>query len=92
MEPLPIAEVLPGLYRAVLDAVARLESLGLRREAAKIRAGATHAYSTAWNAAAERRLRSLRAKAERIEESRRRAGPAALESLPRSIDMEHTAV
>lgn len=92
MEQLPIAEILPGLYRAVLDAVSRLESLGRRREAAEIRAEATAAYSKAWNPAAERRLRSLRARCERIEESRRRATRSQLESLPRSVDMEHTPV
>jgi hypothetical protein len=92
MEPLPVAEVLPGLYRAVLDAVARLESHGRRREAAAIRAEATMAYSKAWNAAAERRLRSLRARAERIEESRRRAGPRSVESRPRAADLEHTPI
>ena len=92
VEQPPIAEVLPGLYRNVLDAVARLESLGRRREAASIRAEATAAYSTAWNAAAERRLRSLRARAERIEESRRRQRPASVERVPRSVDMGHTPV
>src|SRR5689334_8828113 len=86
VEPLPVAEVLPGLYRAVLDSVARLETLGRRREAAEIRADATAAYSKAWNAAAERRLRTLRARAERIEEARRRAAPAAVENRPRAID------
>ena len=92
VEQLPIAEILPGLYRSVLDAVARLESLGRRREAAEIRADATAAYSKAWNAAAERRLRSLRARAERTEESHRRARPAALESLPIAVDLEQTTV
>jgi hypothetical protein len=92
VEPLPVAEVLPGLYRAVLDAVARLEAIGRRREAGEIRAEATAAYSKAWNAAAERRLRNLRARAERIEESRRRTGAATVESRPRPVDMEHTPI
>lgn len=92
VEHVPVAEILPGLYRSVLDAVARLESLGRRREAAVIRAEATAAYSKAWNAAAERRLRSLRARAERIEESRRRARPAALDSRTMGVDLEQTTV
>lgn len=92
MEQLPVAEILPGLYRSVLDAVGRLESLGRRRDAAEIRAAATAAYSKAWNGAAERRLQSLRARAERIEESRRRARPTALDSLPIGVDLEQTPV
>ena len=92
MEQPPVAEVLPGLYRAVLDAVARLEAHGRRREAAEIRADATATYSNAWTRAAERRLRSLRARAERIEESRRRA-PASLEKkIGRQADIRHTPV
>ena len=85
MEALPISEVLPGLYRAVLDAVARLERNGRRREAAAIRAEATAAYSKAWDAAAERRLRSLCARADRMIDSRRHAAP---EPRQRQIDME----
>jgi hypothetical protein len=92
MEQLPVAEVLPGLYRAVLDAVARLESHGRRREAAAIRAEATAAYSKAWNAGAERRLRSLGARAARIDEGRRRAAPESLEKRKRSVDLEHTPI
>jgi hypothetical protein len=92
MEQLPVSEVLPGLYRAVLDAVARLEAIGRRRDAAAIRAEAIAAYSGAWNAPAERRLRSLHARADRIVESRRPAGPRAVESRPRPGDLEHTPV
>ena len=66
MEQLPVSEVLPGLYRAVLDAVARLEAHGRRREAGAIRAEATATYSKAWNSAAEGRLRTLRTRADRI--------------------------
>ena len=92
MEQLPVSEVLPGLYRAVLDAVARLEAIGRRREAAAIRADATAAYSRAWNAAAERRLRSLSARADRIVESRRRSAQKAVKTRRRSVDMEHTPI
>jgi uncharacterized protein GlcG (DUF336 family) len=90
MEQLPVSEVLPGLYRAVLDAVAELEAYGRRGDAATIRADATAAYSKAWDAAAERRLRSLRARADKIVAARRRAytGPPA---TPRhAVDMERT--
>ena len=52
VEQQPVAEVLPGLYRAVLDAVADLELRGLRPDAAKLRLEATRAYSGAWNPAA----------------------------------------
>jgi hypothetical protein len=96
MDALPVSEVLPGLYRAVLDAVARLEAHGRRREAAAIREEATAVYSKAWNAAADRKLRSLAARADRIIESRRRAGPQGRrpheprEQHGRSIDLEHT--
>ena len=92
MEQLPVSEVLPGLYRAVLDAVARLEAIGRRRDAAAIRAQATTAYSRAWNAAAEHRLRSLHARADRIIESRRRTAPKRVESRSRARDLEHTPI
>jgi hypothetical protein len=55
-----VAETLPGLYREVLDAVAALEQGGRRREADRVRAEATAAYSKAWNQLAARRLRRLR--------------------------------
>ncbi|MFL5757254.1 MAG: hypothetical protein ACJ77N_13265 [Chloroflexota bacterium] len=53
------AEQLPGLYRAILDGVARLERVGERREAARIRVDATRAYSTAWDESNRRRLEHL---------------------------------
>jgi hypothetical protein len=92
MEQLPVSEVLPGRYRAVLDAVARLEAIGRRRDAATIRAAATAAYSRAWNAAAERRLRSLRERADRILESRRPAHPRSVENRTRGVNLEHTPI
>jgi hypothetical protein len=96
MEALPISEVLPGLYRAVLDAVARLEAHGRRRDAAAIREEATATYSKAWNPAAEKKLRALRARADRIVDARRRAGPDGRRpheprgSRGRGIDLEQT--
>ena len=92
MEQLPISEVLPGLYRAVLDAVARLEALGRRRDAAAIRSEATRVYSRAWNAAAERRLRSLTARADKIVEARRRQLPKAVKTRSRAGDLEQTPI
>jgi hypothetical protein len=91
VEQLPVSERLPRLYRAVLDGVAKLEMHGRRRDAAVIRAEATAAYSKAWNAAAERRLRSLEGRAARIVEAQRpAAGPRALEPLARPVDLERT--
>lgn len=90
MEQLPVSEVLPGLYRAVLDAVARLEAHGRRRDAAAIRAEATEAYSKAWTAAAERKLRNLRARADRIVESRRRATVERSERRGRKVDLKQS--
>ena len=54
-----VAEIMPVLYRGVLDAVAVLEAHHARREAARIRAEATRVYSRAWDVDAARRLRAL---------------------------------
>lgn len=93
VEQEPVAEVLPGLYRAVLDAVADLELRGLRGDGAAIRADATRAYSGAWNHAAARRLRILRARAARIVATR---GPGRRESireaLGRRVNAERTTL
>ena len=61
-----MSEVLPGLYRAVLDAVAVLEGRKHRADAAQIRAEATKVYSRAWTADAAKRLEGLRTRADRI--------------------------
>jgi hypothetical protein len=45
----PLAARLPGLYRAALDAVDELARRGGRRDAARLRAAAAHAYSRAWD-------------------------------------------
>jgi len=66
MDSVPVAEILPGLYRAVLDAVANLESHHQRAEAAVIRFEATRVYSRAWTPDAARRLESLLTRAGRI--------------------------
>ena len=66
MDDEPVSEVLPGLYRSLLDVVADIEAAKRRPEAAGIRAEATRVYSRAWNADAAKRLRALRARADRI--------------------------
>jgi len=75
----PVAETLPGLYREVLDAVAALEQGGRRREADRVRAEATGAYSKAWNQLAARRLRRLRDDALRV--AGRHGGPSGVRPL-----------
>jgi len=89
MDEQPVSDILPGLYRAVLDAVADLESRDRRSEAAAIRAEGTKVYSRAWNADAARRLRALVARAERVPGARPRTRyEAVLEALGRRTDPE----
>jgi hypothetical protein len=93
VEQQPVAEVLPGLYRAVLDAVADLELRGYRLDAAAIRRDATRAYSAAWTPAAARRLRILSARAARIVASRRpRRRDSLLTMLSRRPNTERTTL
>ena len=85
----PVAEILPGLYRAVLDAVAGLEAGKRRREAATIRAEATRVYSRAWNPDAAKRLRARRARADKIVEARVRTRyEIVVDTLGRAPDLE----
>jgi len=89
VEQQPVAEVLPGLYRAVLDAVADLELRGHRVDAAALRRDATRVYSAAWNPAAAHRLRVLRARATRIVASRRpRRRVSLLTMLGRRLNLD----
>ena len=93
VEQQPVAEVLPGLYRAVLDAVADLELRGHRLDAAAIRRDATRAYSAAWNPVAAHRLQVLRARAARIVGSRRpRRRDSLLTILSRRLNVERTTL
>lgn len=88
---LPMSEILPGLYRAVLDAVASLESRHRRREAAEIRTEAIRVYSRAWTADAAGRLRTLRARADRYADPSQRKPTryeAVVELIGRVADME----
>lgn len=59
MEDRTPAEDLPTLYRAVLDTVSRLERVGDRSAAWKIRRDALQTYSTRWDDTGQRRLRKL---------------------------------
>jgi hypothetical protein len=89
----PLFEVLPGLYRAVLDAVADLEARQLRAEAAAIRAEATRVYSHAWTADAARRLRILQARAGRhASPSVRTRYETVVEAIGRTVDLERRPV
>jgi len=69
------AELLPELYRQVLDRVAALEQHGQRAEAGRVRADATQAYSRAWDTSAVSKLRALRIHAERVIAGRERPRP-----------------
>lgn len=60
-----LAEDLPEIYRAILDRVADLERIGARRDAGRIRADATRAYSDAWDESARRQLLGLLSRAQR---------------------------
>ena len=89
MDGQPVSELLPGLYRAVLDAVADLEAIGRRHEAAEIRAEATRVYSKAWTTEAAVRLRNLAIRAgRRIEARRRPRREVVVERVGRAIDLE----
>lgn len=81
-DDVPVAELLPELYREVLDFVAALELRHHRVDASRVRAEATFAYSGPWNPAALGKLRALRAHAERViagRERARRSPPNAFE-------------
>lgn len=89
MDVLPVSEILPGLYRAVLDAVADLEARGRRSEAAEVRAEATRVYSRAWTTDAARRLRALRIRADRTGQGTRRTPyHEAVDTIGRATDLD----
>lgn len=85
-----VAEIMPVLYRGVLDSVAELEARNGRREAAVIRAEATRVYSRAWDLDAARRLRTLCERATRAAAApavRRTRYATVLEVLGRRPDL-----
>ena len=90
MDLLPVSEILPGLYRAVLDAVAELEARGRRREAGEIRAEATRVYSRAWTSDAAQRLRTLRSRADRVLQGRRGRYHTVIDTIGQPTDLERT--
>lgn len=81
VETQTVAEILPGLYRSVLDAVGALEAEGFRREGARLREDAIRVYSGAWDQTAERNLRRLIARAARTAAGRARRRPVAVEAV-----------
>ena len=70
------AELLPALYRALLDRVAQIEASGRRPAAYRLRSEATRIYSRAWDDRARRALEQLlvRAGEPRTSPSARRRG------------------
>ena len=58
LEP-SIAETMPAAYRRVLDAVSRLEKLGGRKEASRLRAAAIRIYAHGWDDASQLQLEEI---------------------------------
>ena len=72
------AEVLPSLYRDVLETVARLERAGQREVAWDIRRRALQAYSTQWNPKGRRSLEKLNREARGVLASKAVGASSAL--------------
>ncbi len=73
-----IAEILPRIYRRVLDSVEMLARLGVRSEATRLRNQAIAVYSRAWDAKSQRRLEEIATRAElAARDQERRGGPRA---------------
>ena len=71
------AEVLPSLYREVLETVSRLERAGQRDVAWDIRRKALVAYSTHWDTQGRKALEKLNREARQVLASKRVAASAA---------------
>ena len=65
------AEVLPSLYREVLETVSRLERAGQRDVAWEIRRKALVAYSTHWDSQGRKALEKLNREARQVLSSKR---------------------
>ena len=87
-----VAEVLPELYRAILDAVARLEAAGERPRAARLRRDATAAYSRAWDERARHRLEALLRTADRPEVTAKPRRGLGRRPTPRPLGPRATTV
>ena len=72
------AEILPSLYRDVLETVARLERAGQREYAWEIRRKASIAYSAHWDAHGRRALEKLNREAREMLASKHVAAAAAM--------------
>lgn len=72
------AEVLPSLYREVLETVSRLERAGQRNAAWEIRRKALVAYSTHWDSQGRRALERLNRDARQLLASKHVAASAQL--------------
>jgi hypothetical protein len=72
------AEVLPSLYREVLETVTRLEHAGHREVALEIRRKALQAYSTRWDTRGRRTLEKLNREAHHALASKRPVTSTAL--------------
>ncbi len=70
------AEVLPSLYREVLETVSRLERAGQRDVAWEIRRKALVAYSTHWDTQGRKALEKLNKEARQVLASKRVAAAA----------------
>jgi hypothetical protein len=71
------AEVLPTLYREVLETVARLERAGQREYAWEIRRRASATYSTQWNAQGRKSLEKINREARAMLSSKHVAAAVA---------------
>jgi hypothetical protein len=82
VEPTPIIpDEMPLLYRAVLDLVNDLASLGDQRQADQIRSEAIQAYSAAWTGRQSVVLRRLADRAGRSVQARRQEADGRLRPL-----------
>ena len=70
-----VAEALPRAYRRSLDAIGRLEKIGARREASRLRRAAIAVYNGPWNAKSLRSLEEMAARAGAVATEQEHRGP-----------------